>query len=61
MAILCHSEFSPLFHIRQIKQIYSIDINSRTLIPLVSWEAKSVDYHFDCDCDVARWRQFFNV
>ena len=34
MAILSHS---PLFHIRQIKQIYSIQINSRTL---ASWELR---------------------
>jgi len=49
MAILCHS---PLFHIRQIKQIYGIQINSRTLITLASWEAANVD------CDINMERQF---
>ena len=52
MGILCHSPFSPLFHIRQIKQIYSIQINSRTLIILVNWEAASVD------CDINMLLQF---
>jgi len=46
------SLFSPLFHSHKNKQIYSIQINSRTPSTLVSWEAASVD------CDVNMLRQF---
>ena len=52
MAILCHYPVSLLFHICQIKKIYSIQINSRILITLVIWEAACVD------CDVNLLRQF---
>ena len=50
--ILCHSPFSSLLHFRHIKLIYTIQINSTTIITLISCKALSVD------CDVAKLRQF---